>query len=40
MSCRTRKRPVVGVMSSLPLDGDPRMMMMTRGQGPARQPLR
>ncbi|MCW3473863.1 Gldg family protein [Limobrevibacterium gyesilva] len=26
------KRPVVGVMSSLPLDGDPRMMMM-RGQG-------
>ncbi|MBV9735337.1 MAG: Gldg family protein [Acidisphaera sp.] len=27
------KRPVVGVMSSLPLDGDPRMMMMTHGQG-------
>ena len=27
------KRPVVGVMSSLPLDGDPRMMM--RGQGGA-----
>src|SRR3954469_2410404 len=27
------KRPVVGVMSSLPLDGDPRMMMMAmRGQ--------
>src|SRR5215475_3647825 len=27
------KRPVVGVMSSLPLDGDPRMMMMQmRGQ--------
>jgi ABC-type uncharacterized transport system involved in gliding motility auxiliary subunit len=26
-------RPVVGVMSSLPLDGDPRMMMMMRGQG-------
>ena len=26
-------RPVVGVMSSLPLDGDQRMMMMTRGQG-------
>ncbi|HEY0418236.1 MAG TPA: Gldg family protein, partial [Acetobacteraceae bacterium] len=24
------KRPVIGVMSSLPLDGDPRMMMMTR----------
>lgn len=32
------KRPTVGVMSSLPLDGDPRMMMMTRGQGPAGQP--
>ena len=30
------KRPVVGVMSSLPLDGDPRMMMMAmRGQAPA-----
>ncbi len=27
------KLPVVGVMSSLPLDGDPRMMMMTHGQG-------
>src|ERR1700755_3538918 len=27
------KRPVVGVMSSLPLDGDPRMMMMTQGRG-------
>ena len=28
------KRPVVGVMSSLPLDGDPRAMMMAmRGQG-------
>ena len=26
-------RPVIGVMSSLPLDGDPRMMMMQRGQG-------
>lgn len=27
------KRPVIGVMSSLPLDGDPRMMMMAmRGQ--------
>jgi ABC-type uncharacterized transport system involved in gliding motility auxiliary subunit len=25
-------RPVVGVMSSLPLDGDPRAMMMMRGQ--------
>ncbi|HME23969.1 MAG TPA: Gldg family protein [Acetobacteraceae bacterium] len=30
------KRPVIGVMSSLPLDGDPRMMMMAmRGQAPA-----
>jgi ABC-type uncharacterized transport system involved in gliding motility auxiliary subunit len=27
------KRPVVGVMSSLPLDGDPRQMMMMQGQG-------
>lgn len=26
------KRPVVGVMSSLPVDGDPRMMMMTQGR--------
>ena len=32
------KRPVIGVMSSLPLDGDPRMMMMSRGQGPGGQP--
>ena len=32
------KRPVVGIISSLPLDGDPRMMMMTRGQGPGGQP--
>jgi ABC-type uncharacterized transport system involved in gliding motility auxiliary subunit len=32
------KRPVVGVMSSLPLDGDPRLMMMTRGQGGAGAP--
>jgi ABC-type uncharacterized transport system involved in gliding motility auxiliary subunit len=32
------KRPVVGVMSSLPLDGDPRTMMMTQGQGPGGQP--
>jgi ABC-type uncharacterized transport system involved in gliding motility auxiliary subunit len=32
------KRPMVGVMSSLPLDGDPRMMMMNRGQGPGGQP--
>ena len=31
------KRPVVGVMSSLPLDGDPRMMMMTHGHA-ARRP--
>ncbi len=28
----TPKRPVVGVMSSLPLDGNPQMMMMTHGQ--------
>lgn len=27
------KRPVVGVMSSLPIDGDPRMMMMAMRQG-------
>lgn len=27
------RRPVVGVMSSLPLNGDPRMMMMMRGAG-------
>ena len=27
------KRPVIGVMSSLPLDGDPRAMMMTRDTG-------
>lgn len=26
------KRPVVGIMSSLPLDGDARLMMMTHGQ--------
>ncbi|WP_174254893.1 GldG family protein, partial [Acidisphaera sp. S103] len=32
------KRPVVGVMSSLPLDGDPRQMMMTQGRGPGGQP--
>src|SRR6202041_3278978 len=31
-------RPVVGVMSSLPLDGDPRMMMMMRGQSDAGAP--
>ena len=32
------KLPVVGVMSSLPLDGNPRLMMMARGQGGAGQP--
>src|SRR6201996_4687703 len=32
------KRPVIGVMSSLPLDGDPRTMMMTHGRGPGGQP--
>jgi ABC-type uncharacterized transport system involved in gliding motility auxiliary subunit len=32
------KRPVVGVMSSLPLDGDPRTLMMTQGRGPGGQP--
>lgn len=32
------KRPVVGVMSSLPLDGDPRTMMMTQGRGPGGRP--
>ena len=32
------KRPVVGVMSSLPLDGDPRTMMMSQGRGPGGQP--
>jgi len=32
------KRPVVGVMSSLPLDGDPRTMMMMQGRGPGGQP--
>lgn len=31
------RRPIVGVMSSLPVNGDPRMMMMMRG-GPAGQP--
>ena len=28
------KRPAVGIMSSLPLDGDPRMMMAMQGQNP------
>jgi ABC-type uncharacterized transport system involved in gliding motility auxiliary subunit len=33
------KRPVLGVMSSLPLDGDPRLMMMSQGRpGGAGQP--
>jgi ABC-type uncharacterized transport system involved in gliding motility auxiliary subunit len=32
------KRPVIGIMSSLPLDGDPRTLMMTHGQGPNGQP--
>jgi ABC-type uncharacterized transport system involved in gliding motility auxiliary subunit len=32
------KRPVVGVMSSLPLDGDQRAMMMTQGRGSGGQP--
>ena len=32
------KRTVVGAMSSLPLEGDRRAMMMSRGQGPAGQP--
>ncbi|HBK08620.1 MAG TPA: ABC transporter [Acetobacteraceae bacterium] len=31
-------RPIVGVMSSLPLDGDPRTLMMTQGRGPGGQP--
>ena len=33
------KRPIVGVMSSLPLDGDPRAMMMSQGRGPGGQPF-
>ena len=32
------KRPLIGMMSSLPLDGDPRMMMMSQGRSPAGQP--
>ena len=32
------RRPVVGVMSTLPVNGDPRMMMMMRG-GPPPQPF-
>ena len=33
------KRPVIGVMSSLPLDGDPQAMMMTQGRGSGGQPF-
>jgi ABC-type uncharacterized transport system involved in gliding motility auxiliary subunit len=32
------KRTTVGLMSSLPIDGDPRQMMMSGGQGPGGQP--
>lgn len=32
------KRTTIGVMSSLPIDGDPRAMMMSGGQGPNGQP--
>jgi ABC-type uncharacterized transport system involved in gliding motility auxiliary subunit len=32
------KRTTVGVMSSLPIDGDPRSMMMSGGRGPGGQP--
>jgi ABC-type uncharacterized transport system involved in gliding motility auxiliary subunit len=32
------KRPVVGIMSSLPLDGDPRMMMAMQGRSGAGAP--
>ncbi len=32
------KRTTIGVMSSLPIDGDPRSMMMTGGRGPGGQP--
>jgi ABC-type uncharacterized transport system involved in gliding motility auxiliary subunit len=32
------KRTVVGLMSSLPIDGDPRAMMMSGGRGPGGQP--
>src|SRR5580698_6803985 len=32
------KRTVVGLMSSLPIDGDPRTLMMTQGRGPGGQP--
>jgi ABC-type uncharacterized transport system involved in gliding motility auxiliary subunit len=32
------KRTTIGVMSSLPIDGDPRAMMMNGGRGPGGQP--
>ncbi len=32
------KRTTIGIMSSLPIDGDPRAMMMGGGQGPNGQP--
>src|SRR5580658_4433756 len=32
------KRTVIGLMSSLPIDGDPRAMMMSGGRGPGGQP--
>jgi len=32
------KRTTVGLMSSLPIDGDPRAMMMSGGRGPGGQP--
>ena len=32
------KRTTIGVMSSLPIDGDPRSMMMSGGRGPGGQP--
>jgi ABC-type uncharacterized transport system involved in gliding motility auxiliary subunit len=32
------KRTTIGVMSSLPIDGDPRSMMMSGGRGPNGQP--
>src|SRR5580698_5770576 len=33
------KRTTIGIMSSLPIDGDPRAMMMGGGQGPNGQPF-
>jgi ABC-type uncharacterized transport system involved in gliding motility auxiliary subunit len=32
------KRTTIGIMSSLPIDGDPRSMMMNGGRGPGGQP--